>query len=327
MGKRIKAMQEIGLDPLEPYPGKGKSWESKCLSCGKIIWISDTSAMRHGARCEEGHPRQQKNTQRKTPSLTRRNRPKGQIVRRVPFAEQQDERYAEMLTFGVRPIEPFHGVDASWKSICLACDREVKPRLCKLRKGTHPCRTCRYRETGLKQRIPENLAVSEMLAMDLEPQVPYPGLNKAWLSKCLRCGNPEVHARLGTVRQKTRSCGCENSKGYKSNQPSRVYIVTDGEAYKIGVMNIKSGRLREHNRHGWNTVYTLDLPDGRIALDIEGAVLKWVRADLGIPCHYQRSDMKQNGWSETIDCSRLTLRQLVKKVSLEAKNAMSRVEV
>ena len=110
-----------------------------------------------------------------------------------------------MLSFGLRGLEPFPGINSPWLSECLKCGREVSPRLSTLRRGHSGCRSCAGKNSVHKPRISEREALTCLSVANLEPTEPYPGLNEPWRCKCLSCGEA-VSPRLLNIRNGHRGC-------------------------------------------------------------------------------------------------------------------------
>jgi hypothetical protein len=100
-----------------------------------------------------------------------------------------------------------------------------------------------------------------------------------------------------------------------------VYVLTDGESHKVGVALTGSSRLRHHQEHGWNVYRTLFVRDGETAYEIEAAVLRWLRQDLGMPAYHAADTMPQTGWSETVSADAVSLPELWRTV-LEASRSI-----
>lgn len=118
-----------------------------------------------------------------------------------------EEAVKIMCAAGYVPLVPYPGASLNWPSRCTACEKEVAPRLSKVKIGQR-CK-CRAHNAPVDPKAAREI----MLAADLDPLVPYPGRsNVPWLCRCLRCGN-EVTPRYGRVQSgRGRSCGsCKSS--------------------------------------------------------------------------------------------------------------------
>ena len=104
-----------------------------------------------------------------------------------------------MLAAGLDPLVPYPGVDKPWPAIHLACGKRVSPRYASLKKGRGGCAYCAGRAiTALD-------AKETMRAAGLEPQVPYPGANKPWVSIHLACGET-VSPRYASIQRGQGGC-------------------------------------------------------------------------------------------------------------------------
>jgi hypothetical protein len=122
------------------------------------------------------------------------------------------------------------------------------------------------------------------------------------------------------VPNSLRSTGCPSCAqyGFKPNEPGLLYLlqgVTDG-ALKIGVANVpppgtQSSRLKKHQRNGWIVQRTWELPTGQDVYDVEQAVVRWWREDLGLPPARSRGD----GFTETVSGDQMTIRRVVRYVN------------
>jgi hypothetical protein len=170
-----------GVDPLDAYPGAGRPWRCRCLSCGKEV-RPRLATVRSGAKgC------------------------KGCAHKGVRTSES--DAVAEMIERGnVTPLEPFKGVEEPWLCRCNRCGTEVSPRLGSVRSGRGACRHCGRRSTSAAQRIPEDIAVAEMRRLgNATPLEPYPGRSRPWRCRCNRCGEI-VTPHFSSIRQGGKAC-------------------------------------------------------------------------------------------------------------------------
>lgn len=94
-----------------------------------------------------------------------------------------DEKAAKKLFLAnsLRPLTPYQDSMTPWKSQCLICKKIVSPNYNKVRQRGHQCGYC------AGTRVDGNEAVSVMKKSGFKTLVPYPGGNKPWKSKCLKC--------------------------------------------------------------------------------------------------------------------------------------------
>jgi hypothetical protein len=95
-----------------------------------------------------------------------------------------------------------------------------------------------------------------------------------------------------------------------------VYLLTNAEfgAYKIGIAGAATKRRTILARRGWETYKTYAFEHGRNARQVENAILRWWRTDLGLQPHLAAGD----GWTETLDADALSLVDIWDRVTLEA---------
>lgn len=119
-------------------------------------------------------------------------------MRRSTAAEAE----ATLRAAGAEPKVPYPGrKNLPWKSVHVACGREISPRLSNLRGDRGVCRHCAGDERGVaRKRRHAEAAVAEMRAAGWEPISPYPGAASRWLARHVACG-VERETTLNTVRR------------------------------------------------------------------------------------------------------------------------------
>ncbi len=112
-----------------------------------------------------------------------------------------------MRDAGAIPLEPFTRTDARWKCQCAECGKTIYPALNSVKsQGTHPCRFCAALQMGARRRQEaEKKHLALLRKAKLEPLEPFPGVNKPWKCKCIRCGKI-VSPHLSSVKRGS-SCG------------------------------------------------------------------------------------------------------------------------
>jgi hypothetical protein len=111
-------MIEHGLEPLEQYPGAGKQWRCRCLTCGDEVGPRYTNIKQGWGGCGRCGRRAQSRTQRG---------PEAKAI-------------ADFRAVGLEPLEPYVNVMTPWRSQCRNCGREGSPLLNNIRKGQGACR-------------------------------------------------------------------------------------------------------------------------------------------------------------------------------------------
>lgn len=200
-----------------------------------------------------------------------------------------------MLSYGLEPLVPYPGLNTNWRSCCLTCKKTVDPTLSSARKTMFKCRYCAGRATD------SETALAIMADAGLRPLAPFPGSVKLpWVAVHDVCGR-KVEPTLDKVIQRRRApCRHCAKYGFQPDRPGYLYLLTHGAlgAGKIGICNEGSGRIRDHERHGW-TLVRKELLDGELALGAEQLVLdRWMQLDL--PYGVTKADMSQRGWTETV---------------------------
>lgn len=96
---------------------------------------------------------------------------------------------------------------------------------------------------------------------------------------------------------------CADS-GFDTSRPGTFYLIINPElrARKIGIANPgrKIDRLSNWKRNGWKILQSIRDDDGRIILDLETEILRWIRKDLCLPPFLSSEDLGSiGGASET----------------------------
>ena len=155
----VKKMELAGLHPLEEYRNALSRWKCECVSCGRIVTPTLNSINNGSSGCKYcGHKR-------------------GGVKNRI----SEQSALEIMMLNNLKPLVPYVNNRTPWLSLCLQCNREVKPRLSGISNGQGGCRYCGGNALDNKE-IDE-----KMKAIKLQPLVPYPGAHKKWKCLCLRC--------------------------------------------------------------------------------------------------------------------------------------------
>ena len=167
------------------------------------------------------------------------------------------------------------------------------------------CRDCGNVATGALRALPTAEAIRVMQAAGFEPVAPYRGSGKRWPSLCTETG-VAVEPSLDNVRANGHSCRACQVPGGDWNGPTLVYLLHHAElgALKVGIAKLNTKPHSERRverlsrRFGWTAIKTLLVPTGRRAYEVEQAVIKWWRTDLGYPPYLGPEDTE--GWTETV---------------------------
>lgn len=147
-------MRKASLEPLVPYPGSKVSWKCKCVKCGQIVYPKYGDINQGDGGCKYCGGR---------------------------FIEPEDA-VATMRFNNLEPLEPYKNTGTPWKCRCLRCGKIVTPRHNSVQRGSGGCKYC------AKRFVDAEDAVHVMRDAKLEPLQAFPGANKPWTCKCLRCG-------------------------------------------------------------------------------------------------------------------------------------------
>lgn len=127
----VASMREVGLEPLDPYPGSSRPWRCRCLTCDSLVSpnLNTVRSAQSGCRvC----------TARSAGLLRRRDA--------VECAEL-------MLAVGLEPLEPYPGSNTKWKARHTTCQQIVNPTFHSVMSvGSAICPHCAV--SGFKPALP-----------------------------------------------------------------------------------------------------------------------------------------------------------------------------
>jgi recombinational DNA repair protein (RecF pathway) len=226
----IARMKKAGLSPIDPYPGSGKPWKSKCSKCksiisptynsiasgggcgvcaGKIVVPEVAEKLMRKANLEPlvPYPGSAVNWKCKCmkcgevvfPNYGDIKQGDGGCKYCAKHFVKPEDAVALMRFNSLEPLEPYQNTMKPWKCKCLKCGREVSPRHNSIQKGSGGCKYC------AKVFLDSEDAVLVMRKASLEPLVAYPGSQKPWKCKCLRCGK-EVQPAYTTIQSGQKGC-------------------------------------------------------------------------------------------------------------------------
>ncbi len=268
----IEEMRAAGAEPLDPYPGVNTRWCCRCLNpdCGQEI-----------------HPR--------LGTVRTGSRPCKWCAGTVT-----DPRTASdyMVTFGgVEPLEAYPGARTPWRCRCLTCKRTVTPTLGSVKGGRSGCRHCAVGAVRTDKEAREYACARGFIP---DPEIPYRTSRTPWPGICRVCEAP-CSPRLDNLHRQGPCRNCADF-GFNTSAPSVVYLVVHPKlrVAKVGVCNIGTPRLQQHQREGWEVHETVHLPMGWQALLVEQAVLAVWRKERGWPPALTAADMPQAGYTETV---------------------------
>ena len=167
----IKLMKRAKLDPLVPYPGGKTNWKCRCIKCGQIVYPNYGDIQQGDGGCKY-------------------------CARH--FVKPEDA-VALMRLNNLEPLEPYKKTGSPWKCRCMKCNRIVTPRHNSIQTGSGGCKYCS------RTYLDAEDAINLMRKAKLEPLAPYPGSQKPWRCKCLRCGR-EVSPAYTSVQGGQKGC-------------------------------------------------------------------------------------------------------------------------
>jgi hypothetical protein len=150
-----------GIEPIDRFPGPAKPWKSRCLKCKHII----------------------------SPSLGNVRKTKKVCVYCSGKKVHPDDALKVFKSAKLKPVTEFPGANKPWPSIHLVCGGSVSPRYSDVKGGQGGCKKCGYKSNQAKQLQNSATAIQTLRDKGFEPLVDYPGSNRPWKSRCLRCNN------------------------------------------------------------------------------------------------------------------------------------------
>jgi hypothetical protein len=184
----VSRMLAAELKPLVPYPGSKTPWLCSCLKCGEIVSPRRDSILAGQQGCLYCSGRKWRNS----------------------------EAVQVFKASNLEPREEYPGFSEPWKSLCLVCKRTVSPTLGTVLNGGG-CRFCAGRATDPVE------AVEIMRKNGLEPEALFPGVNRAWKSRCRKCSKI-VSPQFGKVRSGEVS-GCAYCSRKRISAPDAVRVM------------------------------------------------------------------------------------------------------
>lgn len=362
----VAIMRGRGLDPLVPYPGAAARWPSRCRKCGKETaaslakvkggqgckWCAhnapvDPDAAREVMRARQLEPLVPYPGRNNSPWLSRClvcgsevapiyanvQQPGGSrgcqtcksaTLRALRLSETSaDQAVQEMRARGLEPLAPFPGTNSHWLSRCTRCGKETSPCLSHIRRsdGGGGCKWC-----APNAPLDPDVARAVMIAARLEPLDPFPGTIPPWRCRCMDCGTT-VYPAYYSVRAGGGCRGCARG-GFKPSKPAFVYLVAhEGlHAVKVGIGNVNADRLDRHRKNGWTVLAVVHM-SGERAPEVERAILRWWRKDLGLPVYLGAAEMPSRGWTETVDADEIDIPATIARIRSLAVSVVPSDEV
>lgn len=273
-------MFKNGWKPIDPYPGTNFPWRSIHMTCG----LEGAPRMCHiqagRVACKSCGRKSTADARRHTDETTR----------------------SIMLDAGWEPLVSYVGNKVPWKCRCKFCGRVGTPTFNNVLTHGSACGFCNGNRVDIED------AWEIMRAASLEPQEEYPGAGVPWKSVCLNCNNL-TFPRFADVKNGIRCSTCSES-GMNYSQPSHLYLMINGslQSIKVGISNNNSNqnRIKRHQKYGWELVSRYEFKTGKEAIELENAVLQWLRKTKHLKTHLSPELMPQGGFSETFDATEIS---------------------
>jgi hypothetical protein len=286
----MSEMREANLKPLDPYPGAGKPWKSKCLVCHRIGSPRLASIRRGHIGC----------------------RSCGNIGRGMTDANLASQA---MIKIGkVVPLIEYPGNAKPWRCRCIRCGSEVTPVYSSVvSSGRGGCRFCGKKEGAKTRTTPAIQAVKEMIKNGATPIAPFTNTKTPWKSKCNNCGNT-IFPTLGNTRSGSGPCKFCAEHGFNYRKKAFVYLLKHPieSAYKVGVAGVETGRIKMLTKLGWEVIRIAEVRKGSAAIKIESKILAKLILSGAKIGHVPKSRMPRGGHTETIDMKTISRSNLIK---------------
>ena len=283
----LKKFDKHGFSLLEPYTTSSKALNVKCKKCGKKSKRSMQSLELNGK--------------------------KPKCVWCANLRKDPKEVVRFMTKNGLKPKTPYKGANEPWICICLKCKKEVSSSYASVRDG----KGCKYCAGNF---IDSKDAESNMINWGYKPQEPYKGTHHNWKSRHIPCGNI-VSPEYAQIQQGFGGCRHCAEWGFQYDKKSYLYLITHKQlrAHKVGIGNVakklKADRLHRLNLEGWELFKKWNFDEGKKALKVEQEVFKVLRDDMKLPIFLTKKQIRNEGYSETINSDTITLFKLEKIIN------------
>lgn len=281
----IASMKKRGFKTLEPFPGATVGWSVQCVGCKKK-YKTIFHSLKTKKRCKYC----------------------------AGVAVLEDDLLDRLKELKLKPLEKYKSAKTPWKCKCLVCNHIVEPTWNRIKQGRGHCAYCAQR------RVDGPSALKFMKSVGLKPLVEFPGSSKPWLSECLKCKS-KVTPRWSDLRRGQGGCSNCADFGLNYQKPGYIYLIThkDLGAHKIGIANSYKSkkhddRMYNHQKQGWVLYKRKSFETVKQASDIETAILKWLRLDIGLSFALEAKQMPVGGHTETVHASEIDLLVIWAKV-------------
>lgn len=202
-------MEERGVVPLEPFPGKNKKWLCKCLSCGNQVeprYATVVQGKKGGCNfCAK----------------------KNAAQHRKVAAEAKVREIAARAN--LLPLSPYIDSHTPWTVKCLTCGLTYQVKPYSIANG-RKCAVCANADRISSAREVRKLEADEIFrSANIIPVGPFQGINKPYPGLCQKCGNT-----ISPTPQRVKSGGgcrfCSIERGAKKRRDAKY---SDSEARAI----------------------------------------------------------------------------------------------
>jgi len=259
-----------GVEPLVTFTSDKTPWESRCLTCHRVVTP-------RFANVKNGHSPCVYCSGRKIPA---------------------DEAVRIMLEADLEPMEPYKNFRTKWKSKCLICGTECSPIFKSILNGQGGCLSC------VGHLVKPEEATAVMQKMGWEPLEPYRGSAVPWKCRCSICGNISFPTHHKVSREQSRRCSTCSPHGFNFGEDGYIYLLQHEiwEMFKIGISNTPVERTADHESRGWETIEVRGPMKGSLAYQWEQSILRMLKtcgAELGRDDIAGRFDGYTESWTKS----------------------------
>jgi hypothetical protein len=294
-------LKQVGLKPLEPYPGSQVPWRSECIYCSRTI-SRPFSDIQHAIK-------------------------RWGITSACPYCNGNRvddlERLKLLEKLGLIPLEKYINNKVSHLYRCAKCGASTRQTYINIKRKIRAnaksfgCPQCSFDQSGGRRAMKLEEVRSKFKALGLEIIGPYKNARILVDCICLKC-NRKIRQTLNGVNN-GKSCRFCSPKGIRYGEPSYLYLIENLNfgALKVGIGNYgnKNDRLHVHLGKGWVVIQTWHFQTAEEAKEVEQKILNWLLFDLNLSNHLTRKEMPQGGHSETVSRGEISGRQISKKIN------------
>jgi rRNA maturation endonuclease Nob1 len=283
----INTMLTAGVQPLERYKSRKTPWQSKCLTCEKIVSPALASVLNGQSAC--------------TYCAGNKTDPKDAIKL--------------MRESNLEPLDPYDSARAKWRSRCTTCGDIVFPLYNSIQQGQGGCPKCGINRMAEALRYSQEEAIAFVRAAGFEPAEPYIHSENKWKIKCLKC-KKFFYPTLHNIKQGSGCPSCAKN-GFDPNEKGFFYFLwhPQWEMYQIGITNFPEKRIVQHQKIGWKVKEIRGPMDGHLTQDWETAILRMLKAK-GADLSNSKIAGKFDGYSEAWSKSTFQAKSIIDLMQL-----------